>query len=518
MRVQRVSGVLDYGLAHCPDKVAVVGASGRLSYRVLDELANRTSSALRELGVEPGDRVAVSLPNDVDIVALFHGAMRLGAQWVGVNMALSSREKSRLLTASEARFFFCTESIGSELRDHEAPPIVVIDSAPSGDRWRELVAKGSIERPSSTREPHEAAAIAFTSGSTGDPKGVIHSEHNMLLPGAVICAGRDYDFDLVKGDFLPLTILNLIVLGPLLTAQAGGTFVAMDRRDVDGNVEWIEREQLTVWNGVPALFFDMVQRADITRERISSLRDIWTGGAPMPEGIRSSFESKFATRIYGTYGLTEMPTIVAMEPLETQGADHVPGSSGGVLPHVRVTVVDEEGHPNALGDVGQLCVSATHDGPWGGMYRPMLGYLHNPEATAETIQNGVLMTGDLGSIDERDQVYVKDRESSMILRGGANVYPTEVERVVEEIVGVAGVVVVGVPDERLGQRVVAVVERADTAQLTEQEIVAYCQLNLAKYKVPERVVFIPKLPRNAMNKVIRAQLLRLFDVEDARES
>jgi acyl-CoA synthetase (AMP-forming)/AMP-acid ligase II len=128
------------------------------------------------------------------------------------------------------------------------------------------------------------------------------------------------------------------------------------------------------------------------------------------------------------------------------------------------------------------------------------------------------MTGDLGSIDERDQVYVKDRESSMILRGGANVYPTEVERVVEEIVGVAGVVVVGVPDERLGQRVVAVVERADTAQLTEQEIVAYCQLNLAKYKVPERVVFIPKLPRNAMNKVIRAQLLRLFDVEDARES
>jgi long-chain acyl-CoA synthetase len=515
--VQRVSEVLDYGLAQCPDKVAVVGESGQLSYRALDERANRVASALQGLGVAPGDRVAVSLPNDVDIVALFHGAMRLGAQWVGVNTALSSREKSKLLAMSDACLLFCTESVAADLRDSNGPPIVVIDPAPSGDRWREVVAEGSIERPSPTREPHDAAAIAFTSGSTGDPKGVVHSEYNMLLPGAVIGDERGYDFELVKGDFLPLTILNVFVLGPLLAAQAGGTFVAMNCRDVDGIVGWIERERLTVWNGVPALFFDMVERDDITRDRISSLRDIWTGGAPMPEGIRGSFESKFNKRIHGTYGLTEMPTIVAIEPLATQGADHVPGSSGVVLSHVQVTVVDDEGRSIANGEVGRICVGAANEGRWSGTYRPMLGYLDNPEATKETVQNDVLITGDLGSIDDGGHVYVKDRESSLILRGGANVYPAEIERVIEEISGVAGVAVVGVPDVRLGQRVVAVVEPSSTAQLTEDGIVAYCRLNLARYKVPERVVFIPRLPRNAMNKVIRAQLLPLFAVEIAGE-
>jgi acyl-CoA synthetase (AMP-forming)/AMP-acid ligase II len=174
-----------------------------------------------------------------------------------------------------------------------------------------------------------------------------------------------------------------------------------------------------------------------------------------------------------------------------------------------VEIVDDNGKVLAPGETGEITVRAQPDGPWARVYRPMLEYLRRPEATAETVRDGMLFTGDLGELDEQGNLLVRDRRHALILRGGANIYPAEVERVLNELEGVTGVAVVGVPDDRLGQRVVAAVELAAGVNLTIEELDAHCRANLARYKVPEQWR-LATLPRNAMGKVIQSEVTRLF--------
>jgi acyl-CoA synthetase (AMP-forming)/AMP-acid ligase II len=186
--------------------------------------------------------------------------------------------------------------------------------------------------------------------------------------------------------------------------------------------------------------------------------------------------------------------------MDPRGGAHAPAASGRPLPHLDVTIVDDE-----------VCVAAASDGEWAGAYHPMLGYWEKPDATAETLRGGVLHTGDLGFLDDEGYLRIRDRKSLVIIRGGANVYPAEVERVVHEVDGVAACAVVGLADERLGERVVAAVELVPGASVTAERLTAHCLANLAKYKVPERWVFVDALPRNSMNKIIRRELAPLFD-------
>jgi long-chain acyl-CoA synthetase len=504
-----VAAVLDRGLECCPDKRAVVGRNRTYSYQGLDHAANRSAAALREQGVKAGDRLAVCLPNDADIVALFHGAMRLGLIWVGINAALSVPEKLALLADCDAAMVACSDAVARDLDAAQAttcPRLMIVDPGPSGESWRQSMAAASGEFAAVRVDRHAAAAIAYTSGSSGRPKGVVHSQYNMLLPGAVVCESRGYGPDLVKGDFLPLTILNLMILGPLLTAQACGTFVAIDRRDATGILHWLEDENVTVWNGVPPVLYDMARDAEITPERLSGLKDIWSGGADCPEVLRDAFERKFCLRVHATYGLTEAPTLVAIEEI---GSAHIPGASGAALPHLSVAAVDDDGNTLPPGKTGEFLVGPVTKGPWRGAYKPMLGYWNSPAETAAAISGGQLRTGDLGHVDDHGQLHVRDRRSSMINRGGANIYPAEVESVILQLQGVSAVAVIGLPDARLGQRVAAVVEQVGVA-VTAEQVQAYCQEQLARYKVPEQVRIVPALPRNAMGKIRRTELSALF--------
>jgi long-chain acyl-CoA synthetase len=320
----------------------------------------------------------------------------------------------------------------------------------------------------------------------------MHSQHTLLAPGAALVASRGYDHTLRKGDCFPLTILNMQVLTTLLTAQAGGCAVIMDRIDAEGVAEWIRRERVTTWNGPPALLHSLAERDDITRDDLSSLDEVWTGGADCPEHLRERFAARFGHAVHATYGLTEAPSVVAIDPRD---GEHRPGASGVALPHLAVEVVD-----------GDICVGPVPDGPWAGVYRTMLGYLDRPEATAEVLAGGVLHTGDIGEVDGDGFVYVRDRRNLVIIRGGANVYPAEVERALSEAPGVAGCAVFGIADDRLGERVMAVVEPAPGAVLDEEALRAHCLEQLAKYKVPDRIGVVDVIPRNAMGKVQRADL------------
>ena len=509
-----VRRVLDAALEAGPDRCALVGRDRRYTYAELDAEADAAAAALGDLGVRRGDRVAASLPNDTAVVVAFHAVMRLGAVWVGLNQLLAPPELVGLVEDSGARVFLCDspEHLG------RAPSCLehVVTTAGAGTAgidWSEVVDAargGPVPRP--VLDPDAPAAIAYTSGTTGRPKGVVHSQAGLLLPGASLVAARGYTPDLCKGDCLSLTILNLLVLSTLLVSQAQGTCVVMDAKDAPGIAGWIRTEGVNTWNGVPTMLYDLVHDDSVTGEDLASLQEVWSGGAPCPEGLRRSFEEKFGRRPLTTYGLTEAPTVVTIEDPRAPGP---PGSSGRPLPHLKVTVVDDDGHEAPAGAGGEICIGPPDDPGWAARFRTMVGYWHTPDDVPSAARHGLLHTGDVGQLDGDGNLFVVDRMQLVIVRGGAKVYPAEVEAVLMGAEGVRGCAVLGVADERLGERVVAVLEVDDgfcaPGPVDDPQVALrrYCSERLARYKVPDRFVFHRSLPRNAMGKVRRDLLAEL---------
>lgn len=480
--VETIARVLDRALADRPDAPAVIARSGRLSYRELDAAADQAAGALAGLGLRPGDRLAASLPNDLDVVVAFHGAMRLGLIWVGLNTALASPEKKQIVDACGAR-------------------VVLADAA----EWRRLLSSASAA-PTVHVDPHAPAGIAYTSGTTGLPKGIVHSQHNLLLPGAVLVAECGYDETLRKGDCLPLTILNLMVLTTLLTAQAGGCCIVMDRRDPAGVIDWVRDESVNVWNGVPTQLFDLARSHDDRRGDLATLREVWSGGGDCPDSLRQEFQDAFGLPLRATYGLTEAPTVVSIDPV---GGEWLPGASGKPLPHLEVRILDDAGNEQPVGELGEVCVQAATGGAWAGAWTPMLGEWR--DGAVVPYDAPVLRTGDLGVVDRDGWLSIRDRRKLVVVRGGANVYPAEVERVLLSVPGVQAAAAFGVPHERLGEQVAAIVQRAPGGDVQIEALRAACRERLARYKVPERWAVVDALPLNAMGKVVRTELAALLE-------
>ncbi|HWA65910.1 MAG TPA: class I adenylate-forming enzyme family protein [Mycobacteriales bacterium] len=495
-----IPGVLDAALRDRPDATAVIARSARLTYAELDAAADRAAAALWELGLRPGDRLAASLPNDIDVVLAFHGAMRLGAIWVGVGEALAVPEKQHLLRDCAPTLLLAGDAAVADCAD------ALRSVGGRGVTAEELRAAtdSAGQPPTVTIDPHAPAGIAYTSGTTGVPKGIVHSQHNLLLPGEVLVASRGWGPSLRKGDCLPLTILNLMVLTTLLTAQAQGCCVVMDRRDAEGITEWIEREQVTHWNGVPAQLHDLVTRKQVDPARLASLREVWSGGGDCPDQLRARFAELYGLPIRATYGLTEAPTVVSIDPV---GGERRPGASGRVLPHLWVQARRDDGTLLPRDAEGELCLSPRSESEWTGRWTPYLGVWREGEVVDQPTVP--VPTGDYGVVDSEGWLTVLDRLKVLIVRGGANVYPAEVERVLVAEEAVAGAAVFGVPDERMGERVAALVETA--GEVDVDALLAACRRQLADYKIPERIAVVDALPRNAMGKVVRTGLVELLE-------
>jgi acyl-CoA synthetase (AMP-forming)/AMP-acid ligase II len=512
-RPQTVAEVLDPVLARDPERLALVGRHGRYSFRALDREANRAAHALRELGIAPGDRVAACLPNDVAIVVAFLACMRLGALWVGMNRVLAPREKLHILDDSGAALLLASPEVHAEISTASGELAalrarITVDPGGPRDEWSARIERQSDARPDAVLDAWGPAAIAYTSGTTGKPKGAVHSQHNILLPGAVTAALGTYPPDLAQGAVLPLTILNIFVLGPVAAWQYGVATVAMDRIDAVGVAEWIERERICTFSAVPTVIHDLLTHPDVRPEQLATFVAPLIGGAECPEEFRELYRKRFGSHVAIGYGMTEAPTAVTRAEGEPQPR---PGLCGKALPQCEISIRSGDGRALEHGVEGEICVGPARTGAWAGQYTPMLGYWNRPDATAEALAGGVYHSGDVGVLEPDGTLFIRGRRNELILRGGANVYPAEVERVLLEHPAVAEAAVLGVPDRRLGERVVAAVRIADGSSTSSDALREHCRTSLARYKVPDAIALVDALPRNAMAKVIKRELRPLFE-------
>ena len=514
-----VASCIDSSVAGKPDREALVGRYRRYTYRQLDDAINAAAAALSGLGVAAGTRVAASAANHPDIVIAFFAAQRLGAIWVGISRPLAGPEKAFLLKDSGVTVFLADASAREQVEAQRAdlPELAhLIDMEPgeAPNAWLTMVeAHAGAARPQVAIDPHAPAAIAYTSGTTGFPKGAVHSQHNMMVVAAMIHAGlrgAHWRPDLRRGVTLGLTVLNLMILEPITALSGGGTCICMDRGDALGIAEWVRRERVETFTSAPATVFDLLTRPDIDGSDLDSLEFANAGGANVPDELRALYAERYGRPLSTGYGLTEAPTAVTGTRPDRP---FVPGSCGRPYAHLDIAILDDGDNEAPEGEVGEICIRAAQDGDWQGVYTPMLGYWNRPDETASALRGGWLHTGDLGVKSADGDIFIRDRLKELIIRGGANVYPAEVERVLVADPRIRDVAVVGKPDPRLGEVVAAFVELASDiapSPALEEELRASCLAQLAKYKVPEVWHFMPDMPRNAMNKIIKAQLRQML--------
>jgi long-chain acyl-CoA synthetase len=501
-----------------PDNLAVAYDDHEFTYRELWGMVGQFSAALREDGVQPGDRVALYLPNLPQFVAAFLGTVHAGGVVVPMNPQYKAREIEHLLADSEASVVVALADLVpfvEEVRDATAvETVVTVGGEANGSvGFREFLA----EEPGKVvdRADEDVAVQPYTSGTTGQPKGVLLTHRNVASNAratASVMSGGVRTDDRFLG-VLPLFHIYGMTVTMVAVLFEGASYHPYPRWDVDAARELIESRNLTVMHGVPAMFNDMVSVNDPDAYDLSSLRFVNSGGSSLPIEVLERFEELYGIELYEGYGLTETSPVTHFN---VPGARR-PGSIGKPLDGVASMVVDDDFEPvppvEGAGPVDESAVELDEitgeiviSGP-----NVMKGYADRPEATEAvfTERDGRrwFHTGDVGYVDEDGFYYVVDREKHVIVTGGYNVYPREVEELLFEHPAVADAAVVGVPDERRGETVHAYVVPAPDAEVTPEELQQYCLDNLAEYKHPREVHLVEELPRTASGKVKKFELV-----------
>ncbi len=468
MNLARILG--DAFAAHAA-RPALVGETGTITYEELGRRADAATALLVERGVEPGDRVALMLPNGPAFVAATLATWRLGAILVPLNGLLAPPEVEARLEASSPRVF---------LRD-----------------TAELEAGAEAVGEPVERESADPAVILFTSGTSGRPKGAILT-HGSLLAAARNCSDA---LELGPSDVVlgaaPFSHVLGLATGVLSTLLSGSAIAVVQRFEAETTLALMTETQTTILLGVPTMCIALCQAAR-SAKRLPPVRIAHVGGAAVPVEVAKDFERTFGGEVYEGYGLTELSGIATTY---VRGQTPKPGSVGMPLAGTELRIVSLTGEPLPAGEVGE----AQFRGP-----SVIPGYWEDPESTAEAIDHdGWLSTGDLGYVDEDGYLFLVDRRKDLILRGGYSVYPREVEEALYAHPDVLEAAVVGVPDEALGEEVAAIVVARPGASPTPDEIRAWAKQRVAAYKYPRHVVFVDELPKGPTGKILK----RAIDAE-----
>jgi long-chain acyl-CoA synthetase len=466
-----------------------------LPYGLLDDSSARLAALLRSKGLEPGDRVGLMLPNVPYFPAIYYAILRAGGVVVPMNVLLKAREASYYLEDPGARLVFAWYDF-ADAAEHGASEAGAECVLVKPGEFEQLVASHAPDRDLADRAPDDTAVILYTSGTTGKPKGaeLTHANLHRNCMTAARTLGEFSSDDVLLGA-LPL----FHSFGQTCTMNGavamGATVTMLPRFDPEKALAIIGRDRVTVFQGVPTMYNAMLHCDSADGADASTLRLCMSGGAAMPAELMRSFEEKFDCIILEGYGLSETSPVASFNHPDRE---RKPGSIGTPIEGVEMEVWDDDGNEVAQGEIGEIVIRG---------HNVMKSYWNRSEATAEAITDeGWFHSGDMARVDADGYFFIVDRKKELIIRGGYNIYPREVEEVLYEHPAVQEAAVVGVPDEVLGEEVGAAVVLKKGEQLDADELKAYVKEQLAAYKYPRKLWFVDELPKGPTGKILKREI------------
>ncbi len=486
-----------------PDKIFLHFRDEEITYRSLLQTVQRVGTGLGEGGVQQRDPVALMLRNTPDFLYAYFGVMWRGAVCVPVNTQLKPPEVGYILRHSEARVVIVSpeylgiiEAVRGECPDLQGI-VVTGEATPRGIPWSKALSASPMKH-SATLQPSDSAAIIYTSGTTGKPKGVVLTHGNYIFDVHQLVE----TIRMIPQDrflcILPLFHVNgqvVTILGPL---YAGAGMILLEQFSPRDFLAALARYKATAFSGVPTVYAILLNLPDADEYDLSSLRFCICGGAPMPVEVFERFEQKFKAFILEGYGLSEGTCVSSVNPV---GGKRKIGSIGLPLRDQEMRILNEQGKEAAPGDIGEIAIRGRN---------VMAGYLKDPAATAEVLKGGWLHTGDLGYWDTEGYFFIVGRKKEMIIRGGENIYPKEIEEVLYRHPKVLEAAVIGLPDQIWGEEVCAFIVLKEGMQGSPEEFIEYCKSRLADFKCPRKVVFWGQFPKTATGKIQKGKLKKEY--------
>jgi long-chain acyl-CoA synthetase len=499
--------LLEQSAKRNPGKLALIFDDYKLRYAEVNGAANKIANALVAMGIRKGDKVAMMLPNTPHFPICYNAILKAGATVVPLNVLFKSNEVQYHLEDSDSVALIAFEGFLGEAaegyRKARACNNLVVVQAPGSTNplpdgalsFNQLLADNPPTFEMVDTSPDDTAVILYTSGTTGRPKGAELSHANMFMNAMV---SADKLLGISADDVLLATLPLFHSFGQTCVMNVGlylgATITMLPRFEPVKAMEIIQRDKVTLFAGVPTMYFYLLNHPAAGDYDLSSLKRCCSGGAAMPVEVMHAFNKKHNVQIMEGYGLSETSPVASFNHLDRPAK---PGSIGTPIWGVQMAVLDPEGKPAAAGEMGEIAIRG---------HNVMKGYYKRPEATAEVIHNGWFRTGDLAKVDEDGFFYIVDRVKDMIIRGGFNIYPREIEELLYAHPAIAEAAVIGIPDQALGEEVKAVVACKPGQSVTEQELIDYCKASLAAYKYPRSIEFRDSLPKTATGKILKREL------------
>jgi long-chain acyl-CoA synthetase len=516
-----LSSIVTHHARLSPEREAVVWNDVRLTFGQLDAMSNRVANALAEMGIGHGDKVALSCPNLPYFPVVYYGVMKVGAAVVPLSVLFTAREAAYHLADSDAKAVFVFEGteelpLATTVKEafEQVPSckhLVVMTrdlTGPSPFAEHQTLAALTLVRSDKfdafPTRPDDTCAILYTSGTTGQPKGAELTHLNLMTNVCATWQIHQPVLDFTDGQqktclvTLPLFHTTGQTVQMNTNMYAGVRSVLLPRFDPETTLQAMERERVNFWIGVPTMYWALLKYVEETGYDVSRVREsmkvFTSGGAPMPVEVMRRFEEVFGAKIFEGYGLSETSPLACCNNFERPTK---PGTVGLPIFGVDVRCFDDDDREVPRGTRGEIVIRGPN---------VMKGYYKRPEATAECFRNGWFHTGDIGIVDEEGYISIVDRKKDMILRGGYNVYPRELEEVIITHPAISLCAVIGVPDERLGEEVKAFVVLKPGHELSADEFIAWCKTQFAANKYPRYVEFRDSLPIGGTGKIFKRAL------------
>jgi long-chain acyl-CoA synthetase len=476
-------------------RVAVRVDDAAMTYRALDEASARVAGLLHELGFRPGDRVGLMMPNVAEVPVVYYGVLRAGGVVVPMNPLLKAREVAYYLGDSGAGLVFAWHTFADQASvgaEQAGARTIVVD--PAG--FPELLASAAPDFQVADAADEDTAVILYTSGTTGHPKGAELTHGNLISNtdvsrADIVQASPD---DVIFGG-LPLFHVFGQTVALNVAVASGACLTLLPRFDAAHALRIVAGHRVTVFEGVPTMYVALLRQPDRADYDTASLRMCISGGAALPVEVLRGFDEAFGVPVLEGYGLSETSPVASFNH---PGRERKPGSIGTSIRDVRMRVVDGEDREVPLGETGEIVIQGPN---------VMKGYWQRPEATAEAVRDGWFHTGDLARIDEDGYYFIVDRKKDLIIRGGYNVYPREIEEVLYEHPAVAEAAVIGLPHPALGEEIAAAVALKPGATVTAEELRDYVKGQVAAYKYPRHVWFVDSLPKGGTGKIQKRDIV-----------